>query len=676
MSTLSEPAKVDRDSGQQPEHTLVVSPRWRLLALLLLGIVALILWRSSLVHVDVSNLNDYGLPPALPVTWYVGLALAVIGAVTAITIRCTSGLLMVAYVILVAIVLYGTVPVLSAQPHYAWVYKHIGVVRYLEAHGKVNTKIDIYNRWPGFFALGAVYSHDSGSPNPEMYANWAECAFLLLDVVLVMAVIKALARDIRVAAGAGLFFIVTNWVGQTYYSPQAFAYVLGLALILIAVRHLRVGSSYSGWITKLIERFGRVTQLPLQMDRTAKWPAWVAITAVLSLNAVIVASHQLTPYMLLASMAFLMLTGIVRPWWVLFAMALTAFAYLLPNLSFIQRNYGLFTSIDPFNNLHVARYTETPAAGVAFATHNELLLIACLFLGALCATIRLLRRGLLIRALPVVVLALSPFAVVFGQNYGGEASLRVILFSSPWCAALISWGLATVDRRRLKWGLTTIGAIVCTTFFVPSFLGAEELNIISAAEVNASEWFYYHARPRSVLVLAAPGFPYKYGGTYNEFKGPEGDADPNLLSNPVFQRRQLGAADVRRVIYRIEEYSRSGYIAFAKDETAFAQTLKITPQGALAHLEAAIARSPHFRLWYSNKDVQIYQLVESSQPSQITTASNSANARTTIHPIEPEAPAGRYVFVWGIPHAASPRRSPHPRLPTETPRAKIRKRSP
>ena len=231
--------------------------------------------------------------------------------------------------------------------------------------------------------------------------------------------------------------------------------------------------------------------------------------------------------------------------------------------------------------------------------------------------------------------------------------------------------MATIDRRRLKWALTTVAAIVCTTFFVPSFLGAEELNIVSAAEVKASEWFYYHARPGSVLVLAAPGFPYKYGGTYNEFKGPEGDADPNLLSNPVFQSRQLGAADVRRVIYRIEEYSNYGYIAFAKEETAFAQTLHITPQGALAHLEAAVARSPHFKLWYANKDVQIYELIEPNKTAPTSTG-NHINTLANLSLVKPQAPTGKYVFVWRTPHAGKPARSHRAKL-RERRRAKSRK---
>jgi len=211
--------------------------------------------------------------------------------------------------------------------------------------------------------------------------------------------------------------------------------------------------------------------------------------------------------------------------------------------------------------------------------------------------------------LPFVVLAVAPFVVIFGQNYGGEVSLRIILFSSPWCAALIAWALATVNRPRLKWVLTTSLAVLFAALFVPSFLGQEELNVISPSEVQASEWFYYHAPRGAVLVLAAPGFPYRYGGTYSEFKGPEGDANPNLLTSAIFQSRQLGPADVPRVVRKIEEYAKHGYIAFTKDETEYGEVMGLTPEGALANLQAAVASSPEFRPWYRNADAQIYELV-------------------------------------------------------------------
>jgi hypothetical protein len=610
-----------------------------------------------LLHVNVSNLGDYGLPPALPATWYAALVISVVGAVTAITQRRTHGLIMVGYVVLIAIILYGTVPILSAQPHYGWVYKHIGVVRYLEAHGKANPSIDIYNRWPGFFALGAAFSRLAGRPNPETYASWAELFFILCDAVLIMAAVKAITRETRIAAGAALFFILTNWVGQAYYSPQAFAFVLSLALIVIVLRQLRVDSTnYSERLIRLIERVGRVPQLPVQIDTTARWPRWAAITTILALDAVVVASHQLTPYMLLISLALLMLTGVVRPWWLLIVTGIMTVAYLGANFNFIQHNYGLFTSIDPFNNVQVATFTQTPSAGKTFNTHAELLAIAALGLGSFCALIRLLRRGLLVRALPLIVLAVAPFAVIFGQSYGGEAPLRLILFSSPWLSALMAWALASVAPRRLKWVLMVGASAVFTALFVPSFFGQEELNIISPGEVRASEQFYYHARPGSVLVLAAPGFPYRYGGTYPEFRGPEGDANPNLLTSHIFQSRPLGAAEVPDVIARIRQYSRYGYIVFAKDETAYAQVMRITPIGALAQLEAAVARSPAFRLWYANNDAQIYELV--ARHSGIRRLAKSHPLRT-FQLVNHLAPLGKYVFIWRRPRAHN--RSHHSR---------------
>lgn len=639
---------------------LTASPALSRLVLCLPALIALVIWRLSLRHVTVANLGNYGLPPALPIAWYLALSVSVVGAVTAITARRTTGLMMVVYIIVVAIILYGTVPVLSAQPHYAWVYKHIGVVRYLEVQGKAKPSIDIYNRWPGFFALAAAFSRVAGRSNPVTYVSWAELFFLLLDAVLVMAAVKAIARDLRIAAGAALFFILTNWVGQTYYSPQAFTFALGLALIVVMARQLRVdGARRSKRVTLWIERVGRVPQLSVQTDTTAKWPRWAAITVVLSLDAVIVASHQLTPYMLLGGIALLVLAGVVRPWWVLMWMAIMTFAYLGANFNFVQHNYGVFNSIDPFNNVQrVTAYNQAPSAGKTFNTHAELLAAATLWLIGVCASICLLRRGLLVRALPLLLLAVSPFAIAFGQNYGGETPLRIVLFSSPWWSALISWAVATVSRRDLRWALMASLMAVFTALFVPAYFGQEELNIVSAGEVQASAWFYDHARRQSVLVLSGPGFPVNYGASYFEFRGGEGEAYPSLLSGPTFRKRQLGAADIPSIISRIKENAQYGYITFSKDQTAYAEAFRLTPPRALEHLESAVARSPDFRLWYRNKDAQIYELVETHvvRPQSATNLQNSSLLNLQL--VQQVAPVGGgYLFSWQSRHARIAKKS-------------------
>jgi hypothetical protein len=583
----------------------------RHLVLSLPALVALVLWWLSLRHVDVYHLGSYGLPPALPLAWYCALLIAVAGGVTAISVSRTSNLAIVAYIVVIGIILFGTVSALSGQPHYAWVYKHIGVVRYLEQHGQVNLNADIYNRWPGFFALAAMLSPIAGRANPATYAAWADLFFLLLEAALVAAVVRTVIRSARIAAGAALLFVVTNWVGQTYFSPQTFGFALGLGTLLIVLGRLRTdGSRRSRRLRALLERIGRAPQASAPADDACGWPAWASIVAVLGTYAIVVASHQLTPYILLASIALLMLAGIVRPWWLLPPMAVMAFAYLAANLTFVQHHYGLFTSIDPFNNVQGVNITpNTPVPGKVFNTNIQLVLIGALWITGIFSTVRLLRRGLLLQGFSFVILAACPFVVVFGQSYGGEAPLRIILFSSPWIGALIAWALATVERVRLRFALGMSIALVFTALFVPSFLGQEELNVISAPELQASAHFYRHARPGSVLVLAAPGFPYRYGASYTRFSGPEGDANPNLMTEPSFQSRQLGAAQVPKVVGRIQTYTPHGYLAFTRNETLFARIFNITPPGALANLEAAIARSPRFRLWYRNSRVRIYELV-------------------------------------------------------------------
>ncbi|HEY4451304.1 MAG TPA: hypothetical protein VGN13_06890 [Solirubrobacteraceae bacterium] len=586
----------------------LVRKRGRWAAACLPGIGAAALWRVSLLHVSTRALGEYGLPPALPVTWYLALAVALLGALAALCADRGHPAVAIAYVCLTALILFGTVAALSGQPHYAWTYKHIGVVRYLQAHGTANPSVDIYNRWPGFFALAAVFSALAGSGNPAAYAAWADLFFLVLAAVMATAAVITVTRAWRVGVGAALLLVLSNWVGQTYFSPQAFAYVLGLALITLILAQLRTAAT-PRWLVRLIERVGRTAQLTPDPTSASRWPRAAAPAAAIALDAVIVASHQLTPYMLLGGVALLALFCGVRPWWLLAAMAAMTLGYLAANLHFITHNYGLFTSIDPFNNVQGPRITQHPGPGKVFNTDAELVFIALVALLTLTATVRLMRRGLLVQALPFLALAVSPVAIVFGQNYGGEASLRIVLFSSPWCAALIAWSIATLRSRAARRFTLALVVAVFAPLFVISYLGQEELNIVSAAEVQASEWFYTHARRGSVLVLAAPGFPYRYGAAYPQFRGPEGDANPNLMTEPAFQGRSLGAPQLPAVAARIRLYSAHGYIAFSRDETEYAEVFRITPPGAIEDLRRAVAASAEFRLSFANRDAQIYELL-------------------------------------------------------------------
>ncbi len=577
---------------------------------------ALAAWVLSLGAIDVSSLGDYGLTPELPATWYIAVALLVLGSCVLVAAPRPRLGLAALFIVSVVVVLYATVPIVSDVPHYHYVYKHIGVTRYIEATGGVNAGVDIYHRWPGFFALCAALGALAGKPDPIAYAAYAEPFFALLATVLVAAAARAVTRSVRVAWLAALLFAVSNWVGQLYYAPQALAFVLTLAVLIIALRHLAPHASRGEpRIARVLSRLVRTPQAPAPSASAGRWPPRAAIVVVLGLDAMIVVTHQLTPYILLVSIAGLGVFGLIRPRWLWVPMAGLTLGYLAVNYGYVKENFGIFTSFDPFSNArHLSLYDLDPVAGKELNARAAQALSVGVWLGGAASALRLTRLGLGRIAAPVVVLAAAPFAVILGQSYGGEAALRVILFSMPWCATLIAWALVSIARPRLRTGATMAVAAALLVAFVPAFYGQEELFQVRTGEVAASEYLYAHAPAGSALVLAGPNFPKRYGPRYSLLAGPHDDDEPNLLRGSQFRGRPLGARDVGAVVAYMRSYSDRGYLVFSASGLEFARVFRLTPPGALEKLEAAIRRSPRFRLWYANRDTRIYELVRARRP--------------------------------------------------------------
>jgi hypothetical protein len=577
------------------------------LAPLALGLAA---WVYSLPRIQIDHLGQFGLPPALPPAWYAGAALLVAGASLQVAIGSRRWVFLV-YLLALVVVLFGTVPAISAEPHYSWVYKHIGVTRFLELHHTPDPSIDIYNRWPGFFALTAVLGKVSGATNPVSYAGWAELFFTLLDALLLRAAMQRVVDSAGAADGAALLFVVANWVAQDYFSPQAVDFTLALAVValLLALPAARpdAGRRATKFLTWAFA--GQREQLPVAAGGPPR--ARVAIVlAVLALDAASIPTHQLSPYLLVLQVGALAALGLFRPRWIVLPMAAMTIAYLIPNLSYVDHNFGVFTSIDPFSNVQRSSlYISNPMPGKLFNQRAGELLSVIVWLGAALATARLTRRGLARRALPLVVLAVTPFALLLAQNYGGEAVLRVMLFSLPWCAGLMAWALTTIERPVTRVAATLALTGACAALFVPAFMGQEELNRIPSGEVRASDYFDSHARAGSTLLFSAPDFPGRYGPRYPETRGTMKDDDPTLLRSASFRHRQLGPRDVPAVAALIRHYSPHGYIVFSTTQNEYARIFQLTPPGALTNLENAIAGSPQFQLWYSNPDTRIYELV-------------------------------------------------------------------
>ncbi|WP_322761759.1 hypothetical protein [Frankia sp. Cr2] len=590
------------------------------------------LWAVSLPSISTDHLDDYGLSPRLGPLWYAGLAVLLVGAAVNLCRRRMSGAVAGGYVVAVAAVLYGTIPLIVDEPRYAWTYKHIGVIRYIELHGSVDWNIDIYHRWPGFFATAGFFSVLGGRADPTSYATWAELFFTLVNAVLIVAIARVLLHDNRVAWTAATIFIVTNWVGQSYFAPQAFGYTLALGLMLVLVwqfggTHCGTHRSVVGrWVARCIHR---LTGRPVTMRLTPTprvWPQSTVIAILLLLDFAIVASHQLTPYILAVQAGTLVLLGMVRPRWLAGAFALLAVAFLLPHLSYVNKRYGLFTDLNPLANTETVASSAATLPGKTFNVTCGRLLVLVLAVMTVAGAIRLLRRsdG---RAVALLLLAATPVLLVFGQNYGGEAILRVVLFALPWCAILaavaVTGGAAATggvhvpdspgglpamrgSRRYLRvagrYSLMVATLLTCAALFVPAYFGQDEIDLMTHDQVEANRYLYEHGQPDSVIMNITSNAPVRSSSNYNRF------FDESLLRDDKFRHRPLGTADVGAVAAEMRGYAPSGYLVFAPSTEEFARVFELTPPGAITSLEHAIAESGSFTPFYVGPDTRIYAL--------------------------------------------------------------------
>jgi retron-type reverse transcriptase len=204
--------------------------------------VSIVLWAIGVSRTKATTLGPFGLPAQLPVVFYAGVALLVLSAVIELAVEHPSRWRMALHSIGLVVILYGTAPLVYPEGRYSWLYKTIGVVQYITAHGQLNSHIDIYQNWPGFFALAAWFGKVAGVGSPLAYAKWAQLVFELAALPLLYLIYDALPLSFRQRWMALLLYSAGNWIGQDYLSPQGLGTVLSLGIMAITMHWLYTGN--------------------------------------------------------------------------------------------------------------------------------------------------------------------------------------------------------------------------------------------------------------------------------------------------------------------------------------------------------------------------------------------------------------------------------------------------
>ncbi len=434
------------------------------------GTAAAVLWLVSLPAIATGRSAAFGPLLAVP-TFAAALALAVIGFLVALRLRHTG--LLWTMLALTCLIQRGTAPLTLDAPSVDWAYKHLGVVDLITGTGMLHRGLDIYQGWPGFFAAIGWVSVSSGVPAFTI-AAWFTLAVTFAGVFAMYTLGRAPRLTVPASLAAAMVALVVNWVAQDYFSPQALGYVLAIVTAALAVR----------------ARVSRVA----------------AVLAVVVFAALVV-SHQLTPFWLLGALGVLTLFGRVS-WRLTAVLAAVALGQLAANFE-IASAYGLFTGVDVLSNAKTGAARDIGSLALTVhSTGNRVATFGLWGIAAALTVIALLRqrwarwrRG---PAFIAAVLAFSPFGILLAQSYGGEAVLRVMLYSIPGCALLIGpWLTRLMGGDLRRWLAAGAVLLVLTASAAQAYFATYYHYAVTRAEYQA----------QAVLERGVPGRAYLSPGS-------------------------------------------------------------------------------------------------------------------------------------------------------------------
>jgi hypothetical protein len=163
----------------------------------------------------------------------------------------------------------------------------------------------------------------------------------------------------------------------------------------------------------------------------------------------------------------------------------------------------------------------------------------------------------------------------------------------------------------VPWRVAVASALLAA-LLLPSYYGLELVNRVTTDDVRAATWWEEHAPAGSLLTYVAPNFPNRLTARYGSMVVPAASYSPNLTDEPAFRGRALGTQLdlVNLRAYMAKLPAPHVYLVLSPSEQNAARLIGALPDGALAKLDAALARDPAFELVYRWGRASIYELRE------------------------------------------------------------------
>ncbi len=604
---------------------------------------ALALFWIPLRGVHIRDINGYGLISVLPVATLVGGGLLVVTFMYTLWLKRPHRALLLLQLVAIIMSLHGLAPALEtlARPPTAW--QHDGFVEYITRTGHADYSLDARFSWPGFFALMAFLTKVAGVHNLEPIMHWAPVASQLLYLAPMYLILRVMRANWRAQWLAAWLFIAADWVGQDYFSPQGFGYLLYLLFIGILLNWFRpdtplvvpTAARSGGRFRRLLRRSMSPGERP--RPDTPIGERTVLLLLLVVIFAVTTASHQLTPFLIMFVCAALVLVkrctarglpillGVMVASWVGFMTT----AYWAGHVGDLFSGAGALLA-----NLTggIAGRVSNGSASLATVQEGRIAIAITILVIAALGLLRRRRRHIDDRV--ALVLLIVPFFAAGLQNYGGEIALRVYFFIIPGACILGAYLFFPSTFTAVRRTLAVATAAVCGLLIVGGFLfvrfGNENFEQVRTSDVAAFDTMLRENPNGMVNVVwladptdAAGYFPMMPWGSrqmeqfdYSAVKAP---------SNP---------ADISGIIRALADKP-GGYFVTTKGNEAYNHYNYGMPATYGNRMRAALAASPSLRAVTVDSDAAVYALrtPQSGPPPPPSQAAPFRFLHTTWTPI-------------------------------------------
>ena len=616
VATPSPSVSIVRDDPGEPAAEPVESGRrpWGAALAWVLFLTGLGLYWLPLRHVDLARMDGYGLVSVLPIATFVGGGLLVVAFMFTLWLRRPYRALLLLQLVAIIVSLHGLAPALEpyARPPTAW--QHNGFVEYITRTGGADYALDARFSWPGFFALIAFVTRVAGVHDLEPLLHWAPVASQLLYLAPMYLILRVMRANWRAQWLAAWLFAAADWVGQDYFSPQGFGYLLYLVFIGVLLNWFRPAArpvarvAPTGRLRSFLRGpFASGERPPAEVsngDRT------VLLFVLVAVFAVTTASHQLTPFLILFVCGALVLAGrsTARGLPVLLGVMVASWISFMTTAYWVGHVNDLFSGAGALlSNLTggVAGRVSKGSESLATVQTGRILIAGTVMLVAMLGLLR--RRLRRIDDRVALVLLVVPFLAAGLQSYGGEIALRVYLFVIPGACILAAYLFFPTTFTAPRRTLAVLTASVCGLLIAGGFLfvrfGNENFEQVRPGDVHAFDAMLART-PNNVINVVWIADPQDDAGYFPMM--PWGARDMEHFDYTAV-RAPFNPYDVTDVVRALLDRP-GGYFVTTRGNEAYNHFNYGLPAAYGDQLRAGLAASPQLRAVVVNDEAAVYTL--------------------------------------------------------------------